>query len=237
MFFLKNSVRREIKFKIFIKDIGKFYSWLYNSPFKRKYENRSVNSLYYDTLNLDFANDNISGQSSRIKIRTRWYTKNNENFLDEFCKSKYFRFEIKRKKNNYSDKIFFPKQYSEIKNSAIDQRTFLKKELNNEICKFSELSHLILKDTMFVGYNREYYEHTSLEHVRLTIDKDLSCLICSKIPNSKNTKISNNFIIVEIKFNQKNENLLKNILKKFPFRQIRSSKYLYAISKYYRLSY
>lgn len=237
MFLLKNSVRREIKFKIFIKDTGKFYSWLYNSPFKKKYNNRSVNSLYYDTINLDFANDNISGQSNRIKIRTRWYADNNKNFLDEFCKSKYFRFEIKRKKNNYSDKIFFPKQYTEQKNSVIEQRTFLKKELNNELSKFSELSHLILKDTVFVGYNREYFEHIFLDNIRLTIDKDLSCLICSKIPNIKNTKIANNFIIVELKFNQKNENQVKNILKAFPFRQIRSSKYLYAISKYYRLSY
>ena len=57
------------------------------------------------------------------------------------------------------------------------------------------------------------------------------------MPNTQNTKIANNFIIVELKFNQKNENLTMNILKKFPFRQIRSSKYLYAISKYYRLSY
>jgi hypothetical protein len=36
MFLLKNNIRREIKFKIFIKDIGKFYSWLYNSSFKKK---------------------------------------------------------------------------------------------------------------------------------------------------------------------------------------------------------
>lgn len=237
MFLLKNSVRREIKFKIFIKDIGEFYSWLYNSPFKKKYDNRTVNSLYYDTINLDFAYDNISGQSNRIKIRTRWYTKNDKNYLDEFCKSKYFRFEIKRKKNNYSDKIFFPKQYFKKKNSILEQRTFLKKELNKELSKFSQLSHLVLKDTVFVGYNREYFEHIFSEHVRLTIDKDLSCLICSQIPNSKNTKIANNFIIAEFKFNQKNENLVKNLLKKFPFRQMRSSKYLYAISKYYRFNY
>ena len=98
MFLLKNNIRREIKFKIFIKDIGKFYSWLYNSPFKKKYNNRGVNSLYYDTINLDFANDNISGQSNRIKIRARWYTENNGNFLNEFSNNKFFRFEIKRKK-------------------------------------------------------------------------------------------------------------------------------------------
>ena len=237
MFLLKNNIRREIKFKIFIKDISKFYSWLYNSSFKKKYNKRGVNSLYYDTINLDFANDNISGQSNRIKIRARWYTENNGNFLNEFSNNKFFRFEIKRKKNNYSDKICSTNKFSDRKNSVIEQRAFLKKELKNELIKFSELSHLILNDIVFVGYNREYFGHTFSENIRLTIDKDLSCLICSKIPNSKNTKIANNFIIVELKFKQENENLVKNILKTFPFRQIRSSKYLYAISKYYRLSY
>jgi hypothetical protein len=237
MFLLNNNIRREIKFKIFIKDLGKFYSWLYNSPFKRKYDNRGVNSLYYDTINLDFANDNISGQSNRIKIRTRWYTENNENFLNNFSNNDFFRFEIKRKKNNYSDKILFSKKFSDKKRSIFEQRVFLKKELKNELSKFSELSHLILNDIVFVSYNREYFEHTFSENIRITIDKDLACLICSKIPNSKNTKIANNFIIVELKFKQENESLVKNILKNFPFRQIRSSKYLYAISKYYRFSY
>ena len=237
MFLLKNNIRREIKFKVFIKDIGKFYSWLYNSPFKKKYNNRGVNSLYYDTINFDFANDNISGQSNRLKIRARWYTVNNESFLNGFSSSKFFRLEIKRKKNNYSDKIFFSKKSSNKKSSIIEQRIFLKKELKNELSKISELSHLILNDIIFVGYNREYFEHTFTENIRLTIDKDLSCLNCSKILNPNNTRISNNFIIVELKFKQENENIVKNILKSFPFRQTRDSKYLYAISKYHRFSY
>ena len=104
MFLLKNNVRKEIKFKVFIKDIGKFYSWLLNSPFKKSYEDRRVNSLYYDTYNLDFANDNITGLSKRIKIRARWYSKYDQNFLNDFCKDKNFKFEVKRKVNNLSDK-------------------------------------------------------------------------------------------------------------------------------------
>ena len=76
MFLLKNSTRREIKFKVFIKDVGKLYSWILKSSFKKSFSNRGVNSLYYDTPNLDFANENIIGLSKRIKIRARWYSNN-----------------------------------------------------------------------------------------------------------------------------------------------------------------
>ena len=86
MFLLKNSTRREIKFKVFIKDVGKLYSWILKSSFKKSFSNRGVNSLYYDTPNLDFANENIIGLSKRIKIRARWYSNNDKNFLIEFCK-------------------------------------------------------------------------------------------------------------------------------------------------------
>ena len=99
MNFKKNLTRRELKYKVFYKDIGKLFFWLLNSPFKKRFENRHVNSLYYDTPNLDFAYDNILGESKRIKIRTRWYTKNHNNFFDSFSEeNQSFNIEIKRKK-------------------------------------------------------------------------------------------------------------------------------------------
>lgn len=237
MFLLKNNTRKEIKFKVFAKDIGKFYAWLYNSSFKKKYHDRIVNSLYYDTTNLDFANDNISGQSNRIKIRARWYTKNKKDYLNNFCDNNFFIFEIKRKKNNYSDKIIISKFFLKKKNSFLDRRNLLKKRLKNEVSKFAELSNLVLNDVIFVNYNRNYYEHCLTGNIRLTIDNNISCSICRKTQNIFNTNISNNFTIIEIKFNQENEDLVKRILKTFPFRQVRSSKYLYALSKYFRFSY
>ena len=111
MFPHKNTLRKEIKFKVLMKDMGKFYSWLFTSPFKKSYEDRRVNSLYYDTNNLDFANDNITGQSKRIKIRARWYSKVDQKFLYDFCKDKHFKFEVKRKVNNLSDKVILSKVF------------------------------------------------------------------------------------------------------------------------------
>ena len=80
----KNLPRQEIKYKVYYKDLGKLYAWLFNAKFNKSFDNRNVNSLYYDTPNLDFATDNISGDSKRIKIRARWYSKCNESIFDSF---------------------------------------------------------------------------------------------------------------------------------------------------------
>jgi len=237
MFLLKNNVRKEIKFKVFIKDIGKFYSWLLNSPFKKSYEDRRVNSLYYDTYNLDFANDNITGLSKRIKIRARWYSKYDQNFLNDFCKDKNFKFEVKRKVNNLSDKVFLLEVSCNKEDTFLKRQNFLKKKLNQAISNYSIISKLLLRNIIFVGYKREYYQHFFSPNIRLTIDKDIACSISNQLPNSKKSIISNNYIIVEFKFEYNMEKLVTQLLKNFPFRRIRSSKYLYALSKYYRFSY
>ena len=237
MFLLKNNVRKEIKFKVFIKDIGKFYSWLLNSPFKKSYENRRVNSLYYDTYNLDFANDNITGLSKRIKIRARWYSKYDQNFLNDFCKDKNFKFEVKRKVNNLSDKVFLLEASCNKEDTFLKRQNFLKKKLNQAISNYSIISKLLLRNIIFVGYKREYYQHFFSPNIRLTIDKDIACSISNQLPNSKKPIISNNYIIVEFKFEYNMKKLVTQLLKNFPFRRIRSSKYLYALSKYYRFSY
>jgi|TARA_B110000305_G_C19452093_1_gene648543 hypothetical protein len=238
MFLLKNSTRREIKFKVFIKDVGKLYSWILKSSFKKSFSNRGVNSLYYDTPNLDFANENIIGLSKRIKIRARWYSNNDKNFLIEFCKQKQvFKFEVKRKLNNQSDKIILSEFKSDNENLITERRNLLKKKLKLEISNYSDLSHIELNDIVFVGYNREYYENFYDPNIRLTIDKDIVCSKCNNLNDLKITKISNNYIIIELKFDQQKEDLIKNMMNTFPFRQVRSSKYLYALSKYHRFSY
>ena len=237
MFLLKNNVRKEIKFKVFMKDIGKFYSWLLNSPFKKSYEDRRVNSLYYDTYNLDFANDNITGLSKRIKIRARWYSKYDQNFLNDFCKDKNFKFEVKRKVNNLSDKGFLLEVSCNKEDTFLKRQNFLKKKLNQAISNYSIISKLLLRNIIFVGYKREYYQHFFSPNIRLTIDKDIACSISNQLPNSKKPIISNNYIIVEFKFEYNMKKLVTQLLKNFPFRRIRSSKYLYALSKYYRFSY
>ena len=88
-------------------DVPKLYDWLYrHSFFQESYCPRMVNSLYFDTPNYDFASSNMSGESKRIKVRARWYSELDENFLDGLLSdSKVFTFEVKRKINSLSDKV------------------------------------------------------------------------------------------------------------------------------------
>ena len=78
----KETIRQEIKYKVFYMDMPKLYDWLYkHSFFQESYEPRIVNSLYFDTPNYDFASSNMSGESKRIKLRSRWYSDLKTNFF------------------------------------------------------------------------------------------------------------------------------------------------------------
>jgi SPX domain protein involved in polyphosphate accumulation len=105
------SIRKEIKYKVFLKDIGHLYSWLYSSSgFRRSYKDRGVNSLYFDTPTYDFASSNMSGESKRIKVRARWYSEIDDGFMDSYISpAKTFNFEVKRKENSLSDKLLIGK--------------------------------------------------------------------------------------------------------------------------------
>ncbi len=235
---LVNSMRKEIKFKVFFKDLGKLYSWIHNSSFKKSYPSRSVNSLYYDTPNLDFAASNISGETRRFKIRARWYTKPQDDFFKSFCaKNQNFKFELKRKRNILSDKKILSEVNFSSEDSINSRRIQLRKKIRNYIVQDNNLSKLIIDDVIFVRYNREYFEHFLSKNLRLTIDKNLICSKTQSFLNLNKSEISLNFVIVELKFNEKDSFNFNKIIQNIPFRQIRSSKYLYALAKYNKFSY
>ena len=52
---------------------------------------REISSIYLDTLNFDFAKDNINGVSRRKKIRFRWYNDDySKIYLEEKNKQNFF---------------------------------------------------------------------------------------------------------------------------------------------------
>ena len=208
------------------------------NKFKKVFENRKVNSLYFDTASLDFADDNISGISKRVKIRARWYSKLNENIFQSFLKeNQLINIELKRKYNNLSDKILLSSFHLNKIKLANDRIKLISSKLNFEILKIPELLMLIVKDIIFVGYEREYYENFKSSQIRLTVDKNLICSNKKSFLSFKKSLISKNYLIVELKFLNNSYQLVKNILKNFPFRQVRTSKYILALSKYQRFSY
>ena len=82
-------MRYEIKFILNDNELAEFKSWIISQTrFKKKYNPRIVNSIYFDDINDSSANDNLAGISLREKYRLRWYNKN----INKIAK-----FELKKK--------------------------------------------------------------------------------------------------------------------------------------------
>lgn len=230
-----DSLRREVKYKIFYSDLPKFYQWITSkSDFKQTYSPRQINSLYLDTRNYDLAFANMTGQSKRIKVRARWYgavgspLKN----IDIENHKLVVRCEIKRKVNSYSDKIIAGSgSFTALNNSYLNIEKF---------CIQASESHGLknakdLKNSVFICYNRDYYESSKISGLRLTIDKDIRY----SIPASEGSPIllAKNYLIVEVKFSPDIRELVSQYMEKFPFRPVRSSKYITAIAQIKKISY
>ena len=182
---------------------------LLSNGFNKQYPDRVINSIYMDTVNYDFAKDNISGISNRKKIRFRWYNQD--------LKKIYF--EVKNKRN------FNVWKNIEKIEPSIDEKSlvgYLKKNLNNMIfeCNNNFNNKLVLK----TNYKRSYWLSNN-KKIRATIDINLN----ANSINFFKKKIYFNDTILEFKFSPKDENYFRIFyLNKISY--LRSQKY----SKYIR---
>ena len=68
--------RYEIKFIVNKEQESDLYSWIsQNKTLYRAYPSRLINTIYFDDLENTSMFDNLSGVSSRVKYRIRWYNK------------------------------------------------------------------------------------------------------------------------------------------------------------------
>ena len=73
--------------KKFVYDQGdlSYNLFILNSMFKKKYVQRKINSIYFDTRSYHDVWDNINGVGKRKKLRIRWYNniENSDVFFEE----------------------------------------------------------------------------------------------------------------------------------------------------------
>jgi len=172
--------RIEKKF-IYNEDDEYFNFFLMNALFKKMYNTRIVNSIYFDTFSHKNVWDNINGFSNRKKIRVRWYNKikNSDVFI-----------EIKEKKNFVTKK----KVKKLGKFSTLDELNLYFKSdvfLNHE---YFDLHKENLNQTIQIQYEREYYISTN-NKLRITIDRKI------KISKDQKTMLQLDDVILEIKYN------------------------------------
>ncbi len=162
--------------------------------FKKIYLNRRVNSIYYDTIDLNCLWDNINGYSNRNKYRVRWY-----NNIDN---SEVF-FERKTKINQTTQKIKLSLGKFKTQN---DLNNFLKtQEFVNKIFKITTLN---LVKVLNISYDRDYYIDTE-NKLRITFDQKITAHQDSEGKLFKNfVNLNNN--ILEFKYLDKNSEYVRD---------------------------
>ena len=210
--------RQELKFVTHEVNYPIIIKWLKISKtnFKREYENRLVNNIYFDSHEYEAFKSNIYGNSSRLKIRLRWYG------LD-LLKNNYC-LEIKFKRN-----VFGWKEKFMIKNLVLDDNWKLiieniKKSLPLNIKLLFEKNQTPI---IINQYEREYFKSFN-KKLRLTIDKNQKVYDqrFSEYPNMSKKSFFHNHIVVEFKFKKNFRNLVDECISSFPLRLSRNSKYI-----------
>ena len=202
-----NNVRIEKKFVLGTFKRNNLEKILLMNGFIKSFPSRFISSIYLDTLDFDFAKDNINGVSKRKKIRFRWYNDDYNNiFLEE------------KKKQNFLvekdvDKIDTIVSRENLLKNLKDYFYGLKNRYNNFNYRF------VLK----TNYFRSYWISDN-KKIRATIDTNI---IASPIKDL-NRKLDLNETILEFKFLDNNESFFRDYLfeKKFNLRSQKYSKYL-----------
>ena len=132
--------------------------------FRKEHEARCVNSIYFDTPDLFFMQENLAGISNRCKVRVRWY---GECMRVEGSPN----IEIKVKKNALGFKYRY-QLASVVKNQNAPISRLLQ-SVSREVHASPELLFLTsLEPKILISYRRQYFISAGGD-VRLTLDSNI----------------------------------------------------------------
>ncbi len=217
---MSSDYRYEIKFVLDNSRFADAMQWLYNKTTAiEAYDNRTVNSIYFDDVSFSSVRDNLAGIPQRNKFRLRWY--GNQEYSVPI-------FEVKTKNGRLGYKTTYP--INSIKDSL--------KELNidniTSKCIKDLLEHNIVFDkhlvpTLQVNYEREYYE--THDGIRITIDQDIQfsdTQLHSTL--NENNSFPYPFKVMEIKFKPSMKNAVAKLIQPLHITPKRHSKYLIGLA-------
>tara|TARA_B100000686_G_C16505675_1_gene819416 strand:+ start:199 stop:873 length:675 start_codon:yes stop_codon:yes gene_type:complete len=178
--------------------------------FKQHYENRFINSIYFDNKNLSCVKDNLDGEKNRRKYRLRWYGSS------KVIQNPYFEIKSKsgltsnknRIKINLKNNIKFNDHNVAKLSDIINKKIVLNKFLVPKILISYERTYLISSDNL----------------IRATLDKNIKF----KKLNFNSFGFFSNLkkIILEIKYTTDLDKHVRSLLNEIPVRYSKSSKYI-----------
>lgn len=219
-----NNYRSEIKFVCYRNNYSLIKSWIkfHKYNFFKEYEDRNINNIYFDSLDYKAFDDNLIGLPSRLKIRYRWYgnlfseNKKNEGSL-----------EFKFKKNIYGYKKIF-----KINDLTLNLSSTWR-EIKNKIQKSLTQEYKIIFDKnsekiLINRYKREYFISKN-KKLRVTLDRNIQIFdqrFASLKPNYKFKNFTQDYLVIEFKFNKEDKMFLNDLDINIPIKASRNSKYI-----------
>jgi len=196
---------------------------LHPAVFSRIFHKRTVNNIYFDTLELNNYFDNVNGNSRRKKIRIRWYG-------ELFGKIKNPTLEIKIKNGLLGRKLRYSLHPFNL-NKNFNMDNILQIIQNQKIPESIKTELKFLQPTLLNKYNRKYFLSEDKRY-RITIDTKQEFYAINSISNSFIKKIKDKTnIIIELKYDMPSDNGVEKITNAFPFRLTKSSKYITGIKR------
>ena len=217
---MNSDFRYEIKFVLDNAKLSEAMHWLYNNTSaNKKYNNRMVNSIYFDDVNFSSVQDNLGGISQRNKMRLRWYDEN---------ENSHPIFEVKAKNNRLGYKTSY--QIKSIEKNLLQLNfdmitTKCLKDLEAQNIVFDK--HIV--PTLHVNYEREYYE--THNGIRITIDQNIQFSDTQLYTTlDENSLFSYPFKVMEIKFKQNMKDTVSELIRPLHITPKRHSKYLIGLA-------
>ena len=217
--------RYERKYKLDILNKVYVVSAIKSHPyiFREIYKKRQVNNIYFDTPLMNNYNENINGDSSRNKVRIRWYG-------DTFLETKNPNLEIKSKTGHLGSKTKIALRPFNLNNKRdlIELFNFKKKQ---EIPENIRERVKFFKPTLCNSYERIYFQDAS-KNFRITIDENLK-YYSIKNSNQINPAVQRAYhkIIMEVKYDKENDSDFGDMAQFFNFRLSKFSKYVDGINE------
>ncbi|MDB4285785.1 polyphosphate polymerase domain-containing protein [bacterium] len=181
------------------------------ASFRTLHPDRQVNNVYFDSTTLSTFHQNIEGVNQRHKYRLRWYGEEVDQIADA-------NFEIKIKHNELGSKKVIP---------LLEDRVYTLANLPELTHRINRLPHVPfhLQPVLLNSYKRSYY--TSMDGVfRVTIDHDLRYHSLLLGPSFTRYSVKDSAIVLEIKYEEEEDNKANLITRHLPLRQGKHSKYV-----------
>jgi hypothetical protein len=191
---------------------------LHPEGFRVTYPARWVNSVYFDSIDVEGVMDNLDSVSERDKLRWRWY---GPDWLVERS-----HLELKRKRGMAGFKELCPIDVSFNPRQATwsDALAFLRRHATHH---FRIWLSQVSCATILTRYEREYYASPDGE-IRLTLDTRLSTFDqrFSRRPNLTRPSPPPGTVLIELKAEASQAQRLSQVINGLPFRSERNSKYV-----------